>query len=144
MIDVNLKDLSSVGGLFTWRGGINNQQRARLDRFLVNDEWENLFSNVVQTVLPNPLSDHFPIALEGDRGLVRGPSPFRFENMWLKDDGLMLLIRGWWQGLSFRGSNSFILAQNLKALKTKLKVWILKVFGRVDSNKASAQGKILG
>ena len=99
---------------------------------------------MVQTVLPKLLSDHFPIALEGGRGLVRGPSPFHFENMWLKDDGFKLLIRGWWQGLSFRGSNSFILAQNLKALKTKLKVWILEVFGRVDSNKASTQGKILG
>ncbi|RVW93985.1 hypothetical protein CK203_033990 [Vitis vinifera] len=29
-------------------------------------------------------------------GLRRGPSPFRFENMWLKVDGFKDLIRDWW------------------------------------------------
>ena len=81
-----------------------------------------MFSNVIQTVLPRPISDHFPIALKGGRGMVRGPSPFRFENMWLKEEGFKLLIKEWWQGLSFRGSYSFILAQNMKALKTNIKI----------------------
>ncbi|RVX09333.1 hypothetical protein CK203_015351 [Vitis vinifera] len=29
----------------------------------------------------------------------RGPTPFRFENMWLKVDGFIDLLRGWWQGI---------------------------------------------
>ncbi|RVW35454.1 hypothetical protein CK203_097229 [Vitis vinifera] len=29
-------------------------------------------------------------------GLRRGPSPFRFENMWLKVEGFQDLIRSWW------------------------------------------------
>ena len=70
--------------------------------------------------------------------MVRGPSPLCFENMWLKEEGFKPLVKEWWQGLSFRGSNSFILAQNLKALKTKLKVWNIEVFGRVDTSKALA------
>ena len=49
----------------------------------------------LQSRLPRPTSDHFPIMLEGG-GLRRGPSPFRFENMWLKVDGFKDLIRGWW------------------------------------------------
>ena len=65
--------------------------------------------------------------------MVRGPSLFRFENMWLKEEGFKMLIKEWWQGLSFRGSYSFILAQNLKALKTNIKVWNEEVFGRVDT-----------
>ncbi|RVW25103.1 hypothetical protein CK203_113763 [Vitis vinifera] len=28
----------------------------------------------------------------------QGPSPFRFENMWLKANGFKDLLRGWWQG----------------------------------------------
>ena len=38
---------------------------ARLDRFLVLDNWEVHFGNVAQTILPKPLSDHFPILLVG-------------------------------------------------------------------------------
>ena len=39
-------------------------------------------------------SDHFPILLEVGGLLVRGPLPFRFGNMWLKDDGFKILING--------------------------------------------------
>ncbi|RVW80209.1 putative ribonuclease H protein [Vitis vinifera] len=64
-----------------------------------------------------------PSALEGilmcqDVGRVRsGPSPFRFENMWLKKEGFKDLLKDWWHGLNFKGSGSFILATKLKALK---------------------------
>ena len=94
--DLDLKDLPIQGGRFTWSGGLNSQRMARLDRFLINDKWDNLFNNVIQTMLPRPISDHCLIALEGDRGMVRGPSPFRFENMWLKEEGFKMRIKEWW------------------------------------------------
>ncbi|RVW26080.1 putative ribonuclease H protein [Vitis vinifera] len=68
--------LSLRGGPFTWRGGLNNRVQSRLDRFLVTDNWDNMFNGAVQGILPRPVSDHFPILLEGG-GLKRGPSPFR-------------------------------------------------------------------
>ncbi|RVW31161.1 putative ribonuclease H protein [Vitis vinifera] len=54
----------------------NNQSWARLDRFLVTQNWLDQFSGVFQSRLPRPTSDHFSILLEGG-GLRRGPSPFR-------------------------------------------------------------------
>ncbi|KAJ9673635.1 hypothetical protein PVL29_023281 [Vitis rotundifolia] len=87
--------------------------------------------------MPRPTSDHFPILLMGG-GLRRGPSPFRFENMWLKVDGFKNLIQGWWQGVEVSGRASFRLAFKLKALKQKIKVWNKEVFGRVEVNKSSA------
>ena len=74
--------------------------------------------------------------------MVRGPSPFHFENMWLKEEGFKTLIKEWWQGRSFRGSYSFILAQKLEALKTNIKAWNEEVFGRVATSKASALSKV--
>ncbi|RVX19039.1 Transposon TX1 uncharacterized 149 kDa protein [Vitis vinifera] len=113
----------------------------RLDRFLVSEDWESHFKGAVQCTLPRPVSDHFPILLDGG-GVRRGPAPFRFENMWLKEEGFKDLLKGWWQGLSFNGSFSFILAEKLKALKAILKLWNKDVFGQVDVNKKVALDKV--
>ncbi|RVW14448.1 putative mitochondrial protein [Vitis vinifera] len=99
MDDLELIDLPLQGGSFTWSGGLHNQARARLDRFLVSPRWLDQFSNVTQKRLSQPISNHFPITIEGG-GKRRGPSPFRFENMWLKVEGFKDLLRSWWQGMS--------------------------------------------
>ena len=65
----------------------------------------------------------------------RGPSPFRFENMWLKVEEFKDLLKAWWEGENFNGSTSFILAEKLKVVKIKLKEWNRDVFGRVDYRK---------
>ncbi|RVW40573.1 LINE-1 retrotransposable element ORF2 protein [Vitis vinifera] len=54
------------------------------------------FSRVCQRRLPRPISDHFPVLLEGG-SWSKGPAPFRFENMWFKVEGFKELIRNWWQ-----------------------------------------------
>ena len=78
--------------MFSWSGDRNNQSWARLDRFLVTQNWLDQFSGVVQSRLPRPTLDHFPILLKGG-GLRQGPSLFRFENMWLKVDGFKDLLK---------------------------------------------------
>ena len=135
--ELELLDLPMQGGLLTWNGGRNNQSWARLDRFLMTQNWLDQFSGIVQSRLPRPTSDHFPILLEGG-GLRRGPSPIRFENMWLKVDGFKDLIRGWWQGTVVRGNASYRLATKLKELKQRIKVWNRDVFGRLEVNRNSA------
>lgn len=60
------------------------QQWSRIDRFLVSTDWLERFGGSSQSCLPRVLSDHVPFQLEcGD--LVIRKTPFRFENMWLKD-----------------------------------------------------------
>ena len=125
--DLGLLDLPLQGGVFTWNGGLHNQSWARLDRFLVSPSWLDQFSGVLQSKLPRPISDHFPVLLEGG-GLRRGPSPFRFENMWLKVEGFKDLIQSWWRGIEVRGSASFRLAAKMKGIKQKLKVWNREVW----------------
>ena len=135
--DLDLIDLPMQGGIATWNGGKNNQSWARLDRFLVTQQWLDMFSGVAQCRMHRPTSDHFPILLMGG-GIRRGPTPFRFENMWLKVDGFIDLLRGWWQGIEVRGRASFRLAYKMKVLKHKIKVWNKEVFGRLEVNKNSA------
>ena len=91
--------------------------------------------------LPRPVSDHFPILLDSD-GVRMGPSPFRFELMWLKYEGFKEILKGWWQILHFYGSFSFILSAKLKALKGILKAWNRDVFGNVETNKEDALHRV--
>ena len=71
-----------------------------------------------------------------------GPIPFRFENMWIKEEGFKDLIRDWWQSFEFRGTSNYVLMEKIKALKSKLKIWKKEVFGRVEENKKNALSKV--
>ena len=106
----------------------------RLDIFLVSDDWEDHFGNVTQTILPKPLSNHFPILLVEGGNTAKGPTPVWFEDMWLKAKGFKDRIAEWWESFVFRGTSSFVMAEKLKALKHKLKSWNKEVFRRVEDS----------
>ncbi|RVW15175.1 LINE-1 reverse transcriptase-like [Vitis vinifera] len=53
-------------------------------------------------------------------------------------DGFQDVVRTWWQGIDVRGSASYRLAIKMKEIKKRLKVWNKEVFGRLETNKASA------
>jgi hypothetical protein len=81
-------------------------------------------------------SDHAPILLVGGC-LQSGKRSFKFENMWLKEEGFVEKVRNWWGFFSFLGSSSFVLAKKLRALKGEIKRWNLEEFGNVEArNKA--------
>lgn len=46
----------------------------------------------------------------------RGIIPFRYENMWLKNGSIMVLVKKWWEGLNLRGSRNYVISEKLKAL----------------------------
>ena len=116
--------------MFTWCGCLINRSKSRIDRFLISKEWEAHFQGMVQTVLAKPVSHHAPILLDGG-GMRRGPTPFRFENMWLKSEGFKEMLRQWWEGIQVSGSAGFILTEKLKALKSLLRSWNKEVFGQM-------------
>uniref|UniRef100_A0A2N9IC54 Reverse transcriptase domain-containing protein n=1 Tax=Fagus sylvatica TaxID=28930 RepID=A0A2N9IC54_FAGSY len=128
-----LMDIHMVGGRYTWS---NSQSRSRLDRFLFTPTVEDHFTLLVQRRLPRLVSDHFPILLECGP-IENGRRPFRFENMWLKSEGFLAKVKGWWESYTFQGSPSFVVASKLKALKRDLKIWNEEEFGNIDGRKSS-------
>ena len=116
---------------------------SRIDRALVSLDWEEHFENVSQRVLPHVLSNHYPLLLEA--GVVRhGQNAFKFENMWLKIKSFVDKVKQLWDGYSFVGSPSFILAQKLKALKANLKKWNREEFGDLAFRKNNMLTELMG
>ena len=86
---------------------------------------------MIQWVLPHPISNHFPILVDA-KEILRGKSPFRFENMWLKTDGFKDRVHSWWNCYSFSSTPSFILAKKLKTLKEDIIQWNRSEFGIIE------------
>jgi hypothetical protein len=117
-----LMDLPLACGSFTWSISHDPPVWSRIGHFLVSHDWEVQFPLVSQKRLSRLYSDHFPILLDcGD--VSRGSKSFKFENMWLKVEGFVGMVKQWWDSYSFQGLPSFVLACKLKALKLDLKKW---------------------
>ena len=129
-----LVDLTLVGSEYTWFRDSMNPSMSRIDRVLVLADWGEHFSDVIQRPFLCVVSNHGPILVEVG-GMLRGKSPFKFENMWLKVEGFMDRVRCWWNSYHFVGSPSYVLACKLKALKKDLKCWNKLVFGDVHFRK---------
>ncbi|RVW78875.1 LINE-1 retrotransposable element ORF2 protein [Vitis vinifera] len=80
---------------FTWSNMQVDPICKRLDRFLFSAEWDSFFSQNIQEALPRWTSDHSPICLETNP-FMWGPTPFRFENMWLLHPEFKEKFRDWW------------------------------------------------
>ena len=117
-----LVDLPLKGASFTWSNHQSSPTLSRLDRFLVSNEWLDLYPEVCQLALPKVASDYCPIML--DSNLDRwGPTPFRFELMWLEEKNFTEKIRGWWREMKIEGWAGYRLITKLKLLKLKIKEW---------------------
>ncbi|KAG5629208.1 hypothetical protein H5410_000925 [Solanum commersonii] len=120
--EMELFDPPLFGGSYTWRRGENYMSASRIDKFLFCSQWEELFLQIKQNLLPNVGSDHRPIMLVcGDWKIKK--SYFKFEQWWLGVEGFKDKVRVWWASFQVSGTPAFILATKLKLLKDKLKEW---------------------
>ncbi|XP_010666976.2 uncharacterized protein LOC104884079 [Beta vulgaris subsp. vulgaris] len=102
--DCALRDLGFDNPRYTWERGLSvtTRIRERLDRFVSNLEWTQIFPNHGVENLLRYKSDHSPIvtrlkAAATERGKRRG---FRFETCWLLDAGCEEAVKEVWEASS--------------------------------------------
>lgn len=75
---MELCDLPLLGRRFTWCNSVKGKRWSRIDRFVLDPEWLEVF-RFKQWRLPRSLSDHCPL-LPMEEGRDWSPRPFRFLN----------------------------------------------------------------
>ncbi|XP_019432538.1 PREDICTED: uncharacterized protein LOC109339538 [Lupinus angustifolius] len=143
IIKTNLVHLVSRGAEFTWsnrrRGSALTEKR--LDRSLCNDDWLSNWNSVYCCTLPRISSDHHPLLLCSSSSMTKRNSPFRFLKMWMKHPDCSRVTEEAWKD-EIVGCPMFIVAEKLKRLKVKLKIWNWNTFGNIHQRVREALSQV--
>ncbi|XP_058775028.1 uncharacterized protein LOC131649274 [Vicia villosa] len=137
---MDLVDVPSIGSRFTWSNK-EGRCKSRLDRFLLSEGLIDSWSIIGQKVGDMDISDHAPIWLKANnKGW--GPKPFRFNNCRFEDAEFMRFVEDSWKDINVAGNKTFIIKENLKILRTKLRIWNKEKFGWIDLKIEEATKKL--
>ena len=95
---LDLREISMVGRQFTWANSLPEPTYEKLDRVLMDADWESKFPLVSVRALERieGLSDHAPILLS--TGMATPPTKprFKFELGWLLREGFQEMVKMIW------------------------------------------------
>lgn len=116
--DSSLFDLNFRGCSFTWwNKRIGNPVAKKIDRILINDEWQALFPLSTGFFGAPEFSDHSPSTITLNSAQPRRKKPFKFYNFLLKNHDFLSLVCNSWFSLNVVGSEMFRVSSKLKELK---------------------------
>lgn len=134
-----LIDLGYQGSHFTW----TNKQRhgytvlERLDRFLANYDWINLYPEATVKHLPRTHSDHCPILISLDPTCLIPNKVFRFETMWASHPQFKQLVHDTW-------SDDLPLMPTINKFKAVATRWNQTTFGNIFKQKRKILARLAG
>ena len=118
--------------------------RERLDRALVSTDWAGVFPLVKLHHLSNSVSDHSILVLKETsfpRQQRRQSKLFRFESMWLADDGCKNVVREAWER-GYTSHSQWPLEACLEECQKSLRDWNKNTFGHVGKHAIDLQKKL--
>ncbi|KAF4356478.1 hypothetical protein G4B88_015312, partial [Cannabis sativa] len=138
MVDrAGLIDLGFIGPPFTWSESNKQasvglrQKRARLDRSLASMEWRILFPDAILNHLSASTSDHRPILLDTSGGYKGKHHPFRYENMWARDQRCYWVVKEAW-AKRLHNNPMINFHQKVKNTRQKLSHWNKNRFRKIN------------
>ena len=129
--ECGLMDLGFIGEKFTWRGKRSGGLvLERIDRATASNGWFSRFPGTKVHHLPTHSSDHKAILIKLDGITPRQNHYFKFEQMWLREDGCKATVIKVW-GPSSQDTNMLQVARKIKICGEKLTSWSFQSFGSV-------------
>jgi hypothetical protein len=89
--DLTLQEIPLLDRFFTWSNMQNPPILSKLDRVLLNPQWDSILPNTVMSTLPRITSDHYPLKVEISTNIPR-PQIFRCCNNWNLKPGFKDLV----------------------------------------------------
>ncbi|XP_057789480.1 uncharacterized protein LOC131006301 [Salvia miltiorrhiza] len=136
----DLVEIRLQGRNFTWYQP-NGQCKTKLNRFLVNEKWLEVWPHSKANGLQWSISDHCPILLE-TKWVDWGPKPFCFLNAWTSHKDFEKVVKESWDRSGIFGWKSFVFKEKLKKLKGDLKKWNSSTFGLIEVNIKNLKDEI--
>ena len=116
--------LDTSGSFFTWtNGSASSHVELRLDRSLCDTNWFETWPFTSCIALPRVTSDHSPLIFSATKFSPNGARPFRFQSMWLQHPNFRDIVAKCWSSGQSWGCPMYVMLQQLKALKSCLRVW---------------------
>ncbi|GKC13210.1 putative ribonuclease H protein [Tanacetum coccineum] len=130
-----------LGGKRFTRISDDGRKFSKLDRYLITEDFQEIWRNLGSVALDRKLSDHCLIVLL-DKGLDFGPKPFRFFDAWLKDVEMIDVVKEAWGAPVSTITPDCVFRDKLKNVKHALKEWSKKKYGgleqEIDSSRKEA------
>ncbi|XP_071698930.1 uncharacterized protein [Rutidosis leptorrhynchoides] len=135
----NLVEIPLNGKRFT-RISDDGTKFSKIDRFLVNDNFINLWRDLSVVALEHRESDHCQLLLR-DKIIDFEPKPFKIFDEWLNKDGVEKVIKEAWEKLVCGVKKDCLFRDRLKNVKLNLKSWSRIEFGSLDSDISVLKNK---
>ncbi|GJU98950.1 transposon TX1 [Tanacetum coccineum] len=119
-----------MGGRKFTRVSDDRMKFSKLDCFLLNEKFNEMWGNLSVVALDRKLSDHCPIVIK-DVELDFGPKPFRVFNIWLEESDFSKVVEVAWKREGRFGGHK----KKMEKLKNDAIEWELEAKKRVFTDK---------
>lgn len=129
-------EISLANRKFTWANNQDNLVISLIDRVFCSTDFDHHFLFAKISALPKNQSDHNPILWEEeDDGVLEKPR-FRFEKWWLQHDGLMEVVKKFWNSIPCSDDPIETWQEKIRKLRKTLRGWSANVEATNKKEKA--------
>ncbi|XP_026378158.1 uncharacterized protein LOC113272552 [Papaver somniferum] len=138
--DSHIFYLRYSGCFYTWSNKQEGDTRiaSKIDRFMVNMEWLDIFAESSAKFLNLGISDHSPAIVSIFEGRYHGHPPYKFCSFWAEEPDFLEVVKNSWKD-PVHGNPMMVLVKKLKRFKKVLIDWKNERFRKFSEQVETAK-----